>query len=417
MSAERAVALAPRTGADRDPSPGAPAEAVILPGGAPMPPRRRPSRVNWLAVLSFFALVLLPVSVIGTYYGWQASAQYTATARLTVREIQTRPLSLEDAERTPERIGGLLATDAVSAMTHVVASYLTSPALLDELRREMAFDALFRREDADFWARLPDDASTEDVYEYWQDRVRVAVDGTSGIVTLRVRAFAPEDALRLAGEMLGRAELLVNRLSARQKRDALARAEAEADESERRLQASIDALSAFRSRERLLSPVQEADETVRLMATLSTERIRIESQLRVLSAVVEGDPIRARTLRARLDKVTADIAALRDRLAADSGEDRTIATALGQFEELEIRRRFAARLFGLAQTRRIEAEIDLARQSVFLNVFDPPLLPEESRYPQPLAFTLIALASLTAGWAILALIWASVADHRMDARL
>ncbi|MEO0623206.1 MAG: hypothetical protein AAFU49_05170 [Pseudomonadota bacterium] len=414
MNADQIVILPPKDGET-------PALATPLDrAGAtpfPAPPNRRASRVNWLALLSFFLIVALPITVIGTYYANHASDQYTASSRFTVREIKTRPLALEDADGAPDRIGSPLATEAISGMTYVVANYLGSRALMEELRRDMGLEAMFRRGEADFWARLPEEASAEDIYDYWRDQIRVAIDGPSGIVTLRVRAFAPEDTLVLSMGMLARAEALVNALSGRQKADAKARAIAEAAESERRLQASIDALSAFRDRERLLNPLQEADETVRLMAELTTERIRLESQLRVLSTMVEGDPVRGQSLRTRLEKLTADIAQLRDRLAADAGADRTIASALGRFEELEIRRRFAATLYGQAQTRLIEAEIDLARQSVFLNVFDPPLLPDESRYPRRVPFTLLAFVALAAAWAILALIWASVADHRMDARL
>ncbi|MEM9145611.1 MAG: hypothetical protein AAGC57_05380 [Pseudomonadota bacterium] len=396
-----------------------PTDPVIGPGlgGAPMPPPTRAYRVNWLGLISFFLLVAFPVTVIATYYAKHASDQYVSVARFTVRELKTRALSLEDADRAPDRLGGSLSADAVSPMTHVVASYLESRALLEDLRRDLGLVSLFRRAEADFWSRLPAQASAEDIHDYWQDRMRVAIDGPSGIVTLQVRAYLPEDALILSRYMLGRAETLVNSLSERQKSDALARAEAEAAESDRRLQETIDALSQFRDRERLLNPLQEADETVRLLADLTTERIRLESQMRVLSAMVDGDPIRARSLRARLEKITADIAQLRDSLAASGEADRTIASALGRFEELEIRRRFAATLYGLAQTRLIEAEIDRARQSVFLNVFDPPQLPDESRYPKRIAFTALAFLALAAAWAILALIWASVADHRMDARL
>lgn len=405
----------------RDITPLAPAaipdDPVHIPGTAPMPPSRRASRINWPAVLSFFAMVVLPVAVVGTYYARHASDQFIASAQLTVREIQTRGLALEDAERAPERLGGQLSADRISGMTHVVASYLSSRAMMEVLRRDHRLEERMRRPEADFWSRLPESASNEEIFEHWQDQIRVAIDGPSGIVTLRVQAFRPKDALELTDAMLARGEHLVNALSARQKRDALARATAESAESETRLQASIDALSSFRDSEKLLNPLQEADETVRLMAELTTERIRLESQLRVLSEMIEGDPIRARTLRSRLDKVTRDIAQLRDRLADDASADSTIASALGRFEELEIRRRFAARLYGLAQTRMIEAEIDLARQSVFLNVFDPPILPEDSLYPRRFAFTLLVAAALAAAWAILALIWASVADHRMDARL
>jgi capsular polysaccharide transport system permease protein len=383
---------------------------------AALPAARRRRRPDWALFLSFAALVLLPGCVVGVYYALVAADQYVVSARFTVRELRPSPLSLETPERARATPVATMGEDEVSSFTHVAASYLESRALLRDLGEEIDVAAMFRVAQADPWARLPREASAEARYDYWRDRLRVSIDRTSGIVTLELRAFRPEDARRLAEAMLARAEALVNALSLRQKRDALARARAEAAESDRRLDEAIAALSAFRDGAGVLDPAREADETVRLLASLSAERIRLQSRLRVLSEVMDRDAARARELRTRLATLRGDIARLRDSLAADATADANLAGALGRYEALEIRRRFAARLYEVAQTRRIAAEIDLARQSIFLNVFDPPQLPEESRYPRRAAFTAITVLALAVGWAVLALVWASVADHRMDRR-
>lgn len=409
MSGTGTVALrhAPVPGGPPPPGP-----ALAVP--APPPPRAR--RTPWLAILSFVALVVLPLSVIATYYARHAADQFVATARFTVEEAGARPLAAEPGEDRPED-PALVAGERISPLTHVTASYLSSRALMADLRATIDLDARLARADRDVWERLAPGASAEAAYRNWRRRVRVAVDGPSGIVTLEVRAFSPEDAHRIAAAMLARTEALVNRLALRRKREALAAARAEAAESERRLDAAIARLAALRGREGLLDPAQEAEETLRVLAGLTAERIRVDSRLRVLDRLGTAEAAQARRLRTRRESLTADIAELRAQLADAGRADATLAAALARFEELEIRRRFAARLYGLAQSRAIAAEIDLARQSIFLNLFDPPQMPEEARYPRRVAFTLLAAAVLSVGWAILALIWASVADHRLDGRL
>ena len=334
--------------------------------------------------------------------------------RFTVTELRTRPLAIEEAEATPDSIGRALSGEDISSFTHVTASYLESRAALADLGRSADIAAMFRRPEADSWARLPDGTSAEAFFVYWRARVRVAIDGPSSIVTLRVRAFRAEDAKWLADRMIANAEALVNRLSLRQKQDALSRARAEAAESDRRLTEATASLVTYRETAGLLDPEREADEIVGLLSTLTAERIRLQNQLKVLSEVMDRDAPRPRALRTRLVRVKEDIARLRADMAAETTSETTLADALGAFEALEIRRRFVARLYGLAQTRLIEAEIDLARQTVFLNLFDPPQLPEEAVFPRRAGFTLIAAAVLLVGWATLALIWASVADHRME---
>ncbi len=382
----------------------------------PEPPRARPARVSWLALGSFALLVALPTAGLGTYYARHAADQFSATARFTVREAATRPLRLEDADRAPDRLGSALATAEISPFTHVVASYLDSPALLSDLSARFDIPAIFRRPEADAWSRLPDGVSAEALAAYWADRIRVWVDGPSGIVSLEIRAFRPADAEALARAAIDRAEALVNRLALRQKADARARALAETAAAEARLADTTRALARFRDTARVVDPAREGAATVDLLADLEAERIRLEAQRRVLASVATEDAARGRALETRLTALRADIARLRDLLAADATRDRNLAAALGRFEELEIRRRVAARLFGLAETRLIGAEIDLARQTVFLNLFDPPRRPEEPSHPRRAALTLLWAVTLAAGWAILALIWAAVADHRLDRR-
>jgi capsular polysaccharide transport system permease protein len=372
-------------------------------------------RTDRATLASFVLMVALPGSAVTAYYTGLAADQYTATARFTVSELHARPMSLDDAAGAAQEGGALgsLAADAVSTFTHVTASYVESSAMITALSREIDVTGMFRVPEADFWARLPEDAPAEQVARYWRDRVGASIDGTSGIVTVELRAFRPEDALTLARGVIAESEALVNTLSERQKADALARAEAEASASEARLTETIAALSAFRDEARMLDPQQQATETVQMMSALTTERIRLESQLRVLSEMVDPQATRLQTLRTRLDKVREDLARLQDSLAADATADANIAATLGRFEELEIRRRFATRLYGMAQTRLIETQIDQARQSVFLNVFDPPRLPEQAQFPRRIAFPVLACTALFIGWSILALIWASVRDHRM----
>lgn len=377
-------------------------------------PRPVKARVPWLGIASFVLMVLLPLAAVATYYIGIAASQYVSSARFTVTELHARPLAIADADETADRIGRALSIEEISPYTHVTANYLTSKAALADLAPATDVVAMFQHREADFWARLPSGASAEDLHGYWSKRVRVSIDGPSSIVTLHVRAFRPEDAKQLADTLLLNAEALLNRLAVRQKRDALARARAEATESDRRLAEATAALVAFREDSGHLDPTQEASEVVGLLSALTAERIRLESRLRVLGEVMDADAPRARTLRTQLDRVVQDMASLRSDLASETVANDTLAESLGRFEALEIRRRFVGRLYGLAQTRLIEAEIDLARQTVFLNLFDPPQLPEEPTFPKRWGFTLLATMLLFAGWATLALIWASVADHRLD---
>ncbi|MGF1502193.1 MAG: hypothetical protein ACFBSD_10285 [Paracoccaceae bacterium] len=377
-------------------------------------PARRGTAVPWAALVSFLLMVAVPGGAIGYYYSAIAADQYVSKARFVLHEIATRPLSLAEGAAEPADLGTALSFARVSDLTHVAVSYARSPGLIAELEARLPLRRMFRRPEADQIARLGDDASAEDVTAYWRNRVTAAVDGPSGIVRLSVRAFRPEDAERLASATLARIEALVNGLALRRKKDALGRARKEAAEAERRLTATLAELTAYRDAEGLVSPDREADATVAVLTELTAERIRLANELRVLEEMGAGRAARGRALETRLATVNADIAALRDTVASAATADRNLASALGRYEALEIRRRFAATLYGIAQARVIDAELDLARQSIYVNVYDPPLRPEDPSYPARLSFTVLGILALFVGWSILRLIWASVEDHRLS---
>jgi len=90
---------------------------------------------------------------------------------------------------------------------------------------------------------------------------------------------------------------------------------------------------------------------------------------------------------------------------------RTIAASLSKYEELSIREKLAEEMYTLARDGLERARQTAERQWVFLSVFVPPSLPEESLFPRRLAFSALAFAGLVVIWSIGAVTWASILDH------
>lgn len=380
-------------------------------GTVTAPPRTAQGGRGGLGWWSFLIAVVLPGLALGAYFLFLAADQFIVTSKFTVRETAIAALSTE-ADSEGAGLTGYSA-DGPSPFVGVAASYIVSPAILEDLTGAIDVRALLRQPEADFWARLPEDASREDLLDHWRRHVRISIDRLSGIVTLRVRAFRPHDAQSLSVEIIAATERLVNELSRRQRLDALDRARAEAELAQARLMQSVDAVTRLRDRARMLDPVEEATETLRLLTDLTAERIALDVEVRSLEGALEADGARLRQLRDRRDLVARDIASLRASLAGRATAEANVAAALARFEVLETERAFAAKLYEIAEIRLIAAEIDLARQSVYLHVFEPPVLPEDSLYPERWPFTILAFCALGVLWAIGALVWASVADHRM----
>ena len=170
---------------------------ILGPGGvliaAAPPPASRPS----VYLLTFVLFVVLPSLATAVYFAFIASNQYVAEARFAVRTAQIESLS----DKAKSALSAVTMTVGLPAMSgqdaYIIATYVRSRAILDDIGRTLDLRAIFRRPEADVLARLRDRPSEEELLAYWRDMASVYIDGPSGVVTVSVRAFRPADALDL----------------------------------------------------------------------------------------------------------------------------------------------------------------------------------------------------------------------------
>jgi len=221
-----------------------------------------------LRTVSFLAVVLLPVAVAAAYYFVIAADQYVAEFRFTLstaEPVRLDPLSL---------LAGNAAQSPASIESQILVQYIASRAMVDEADAALDLRRLFSPPEADWWARPPQSATIEELVHYWKGQVDPFYEPANGTVAVRVRAFAPADALRLAQTIVAACERLVNDLSGRARRDALHHAEAELSRAESRLKSVLGEIRAFRDREGLIDPARTAEATGLLSTRLRDDLVR-----------------------------------------------------------------------------------------------------------------------------------------------
>jgi capsular polysaccharide transport system permease protein len=366
-------------------------------------------------LVSFIAVVLVPAFAALVYFALIASDQFAAQARFAVRQID---IGSSDSMATAENSASG-STDVNFSFTapgqnaYIVTSYIQSRAIVDDLNKTLNLREIFRRPEADFWARLKRNASIDELTDYWKSMVSTYIDAPSGIVTLKVRAFRPDDAVALAKAVLTLSEALVNRISDRARRDAMESSEEEVRRTFAMTQSALADLRHFRDTSGIIDPVQAGTDIGKLLLPLLTEKIRLESDLFVASRDLDQTAPTIRAMKSQLDATEKQIADLRGKLTNTDGNNNTLAASLARFEQLDLKRQFAEKLYTLAQADLDRARLRAERQSVYLTVFVPPSLPEESRYPRRLAFPILIFLGLAILWSIGAMVIASVEDHRL----
>ena len=387
-------------------------------------PKRKFNIVRW----SLLLCVLLPAIASVLYLFLVASDQYVAETRFMVR--QAEPLTgggggamTSTGEKKEAGGASAMASSPAAAMSgtfnlggedaEIVASYIHSRSIIDDISRTLDVRAIFQRPEADFWARLPRDASAEDFTKYWNRMVAANVEATSGIVTVSVSAFRREDALRLTQAILKSSERLVNDLSTKVRLDMMKTAEDEVRRSEGEVRFSLANLTTFRNSRQVIDPVKSAESNGKLLFELMTAKIEAESQLFVAQRVQGPTAPGMATLRDKLASINQHITQLKDEMAGAKALSSNMAATLAQFETLELKKQFAETMYKFATNGVERARIMSERQQVYLEVFEPPSLPQEYTYPLRWADSALIFFALLMIWTCGATITASIIDHRL----
>jgi capsular polysaccharide transport system permease protein len=358
---------------------------------------------------SFVAFVLLPTLIFFLYAALWQSERYVAEMRITVREAQKRETTStnEAASMIAKMTGGGGSKDTQNSF--IVQNYIKSRALLLDIGGHDYFEQKFAG-DADYFSRLSRGANLEEIYKFWLGHAQASVDTVSGILTVRVDAFQPKDALDIANDVLRLSETLVNQITLRNRRDALARAEGEVVSSRQKLAEARQKVLEFRNQNFLIDPGSRAKSIGELIAKLTLERIDLANALSTFSSSLSSDSPSQRLKTTRLAAIDQQLVELKKKLTDKDGSD-TVSAQLAGYEKLKLEEQFSERLYMISQTAFERARQDLERQQLYLITVVAPTLPESATYPRVIGNTILIFFSLLVIWAIVMLVGASINDQ------
>lgn len=395
-------------------------------GGLPdlSPPADSKTRTRFalpnLYLLSFIIFVTIPAFVCVFYLVFIASNEYVSEARFAVHTLQIglSPSSSSGQSNDDSHVASAGGPFAGSAPTitnqnaYIIANYISSRTIIDDLKDKIDIRAIFQRPEADFWARLGPNASAEDLLHYWRNAVSAYVDATSAIVIVTVRTFRPADSVALAQAILSASEKLANDVSARARREVMHDAEAEVRRSEGLVQESLLEMRKFRDAQGFIDPLSAANSTSTLLLETMSQKIQAENDYFVAAKAMSPNAPSVTSLKTRLDALDAQIAQLQSQLTSKSPEGRTISASLTKFEGLELKRMFAEKLYTMAQDALERARLKAEEQNIYIEPFVQPDIPEESEYPHRFSLSLIIPFAIFMIWATLAMLASSIEDHK-----
>jgi len=376
----------------------------------PMATRAKPKRRHWGLIFAFLVMVTGPIAAASWYLYERAVDQYGSTVGFTVRS--------EDVSSSADILSGLGSTfggGSASRDGDILYEFILSQEIVRKINDRLDLAGLYAAHyDTDPLMSYNPQGTIEDLTDFWQRMVRVSYDSGSGLMELRVLAFNPEDAKRIAEAIFDESSTMINALSAIARADATRYAQEDLELALERLKEAREALTAFRLANQIVDPNADIQTQVGLLALLQEQQATALIEYQLISETArEGDP-RVEQARRRLEVIEAQVAEERKKFGVGGGSEGGVeyATTVSEFERLTVDREFAETAYAATLSAFDGARAEASRQSRYLAAYINPTLAEKSEFPQrPLIILIVGLFSFLV-WAILSLIYYALRDRR-----
>ena len=369
----------------------------------------------WVAI-SLLAGIVAPTIVASLFYLFIAADRFVSEARFAVRSNEAQAIDALGM------ITGIPGSQTVSN-SYIVADYIASRDMVEQLEARLPLRAMYATDAADYFYRLGDDVTQEQLIEYWQNRVDVYYDSTKNTIAVAVQAFRPEDAEKIAREIVDVSRVLVNDLSAQSRRDAVQFAAAEVARAELRVRGARENILEFRIANNQLDPTESASATLGIAAELEGERSKLASQLASVEGYLSDAAPSVQILKSRIAALDGEIARIQSQISqgaptpesrasgTPAADEPAMASIVGRYQELLLDQEFAEKAYTAAMASLERAHSEANRTQSYLAIYGDPSPAEEAIYPRRWLNILFVVILSAVAWSIGALGFLTVRDH------
>ncbi len=349
-------------------------------------------------------VVGIPTLLATIYFGLIASDLYVSETRFAIRSAK--------GGAAVTGIAAVLASPAVSGSGQdslVVVDYLHSADLLERVQKTLDVRSHFSADSVDVLSRLDDDASAEEMLEYFQKHVDLLHDSTSGVVTVKVKAYDPVMARDIGELIIALSEILVNDMSSRMESDALQAAHAEVDRALEKVRLASNDLTNFRNVNTSLDPASESSALLQMVAGIETRLIEASTELSEKLAFMREDSPAVVSLKNRINALSRQLKLEKGRVVGGDGEE--MSELIEDYQPLVLDQELAQQQYASALSSLELARVEAQRKKQYLVTFIMPSLPDEAIEPERFYKVLTVMILSLLVYAIGGLIWSAVKDH------
>lgn len=361
---------------------------------------------HFMVVFSFLIMVVAPASGIYMYLYERAADQYASTIGFSVRKEETG--SAVDVFGSISQISSGSSTD-----TDILYEFIQSQEQVALVDARLDLRSIYTKPKNDPLFALHENASLEELVEYWNRMVKIFYNGSNGLIQIRVHAFDPEDAKAIAEAIFEESALMINKLSTIARADATRYAKDELELSVERLKKARQAITAFRNETQIVDPQADLQGQLGLVNNLQQQLAEaiIEQDL-LLQTTKENDPRNVQAAR-KVEVIRNRIASERTKFGSGGNEEAAAySTLISRYEGLAVELEFSEQFYLSALKTYDAARAEAQRTSRYLAAYVEPTLAETPQYPKRL--TILGLVTFFAFliWSIVVMVGYSVRSRR-----
>jgi capsular polysaccharide transport system permease protein len=234
------------------------------------------------------------------------------------------------------------------------------------------------------------------------------------MMELRILAFDPGDARKIAEAIFRESTYMINALSAIARDDATRYAQQDLDLALERLKAAREAVTSFRLANQIVDPNADLQAQMGLLTTLQAQQADALIEYDLINDVASGNDPRVEQARRRIEVIEKRIVDERKKFGVGASNDGEVAyaTIIADFERLQVDREYAEASYAAALGALDGARAEASRQSLYLAAYITPTIAEKSQYPQRgLIIAIVGLFSFLI-WAIASLVYYALRDRK-----
>ncbi len=329
--------------------------------------------VGFFRSLLVLALIVGPMLLAGYYYFFVAAERYEVRTVFLIRTAGAETPTVTTILGQSQSFGRA-ADESFS-----VVDYVTSYEGLVRLEDLVDLRAAYSKPEDDPFFYLPADSTLLDLHAYYLRMVDAYYDQITGLVTIDVRAFSPEDSYAIAQALLAESERLVNEFNTRAQEDLLQLARQEVADALSNLEDIERQLTAFRQENNVIDPMEVITRVNGIIAALEGEIAKAEAELVQLSKVTGNRGGVARLeLEARIEALRIQVERERQRLV---GQQESLGTLIPEFELLGLRKELAGQAYSAALASMQSSVAQAQRQQLYVVPVVAPTKLDQAQLP------------------------------------